>query len=237
MTNTTTRSILIAGNGLNIEGLRQTLTGANFHVVSFERGGDAIEYIGENGLPYLMLVNLELPDMDGIELCEEFYDTTGLPIIAVSDNLTSERATSALHYADDFVGTHVSVEELAMRVRRILSRINDFSYASGPKIPIYDWLVLDPVQREVNVQGKVYKLTPIENALLNMLIKHKGDVVDADTLIERIWHSDPTLSDRNVLRVHIHRLRQKLEADPTLPRVIMTERGIGYSFADLQQHV
>ena len=234
MNNSTPRNILIAGNGFNIDGLRQTLNGANFQIVSVPRGGDAIEYIGEHGLPYLMLVNLELPDMDGIELCEEFYDTTGLPIIAVSNQLTPERATSALHYADDFVSTRVSAEELAMRVRRILSRINDFSYASGPKVPIYDWLVIDPVQREVDVQGKTYKLTPIENALLNVLIKHKGDVVDADTLIERVWRSEPTVSDRNVLRVHIHRLRQKLEADPTLPRVIMTERGIGYSFADLQ---
>ena len=80
------------------------------------------------------------------------------------------------------------------------------------------------------MHGETKKLTPIENALLHVLLKHRGKVVDADTLIERVWRSDPTVSDRNVLRVHIHRLRQKLEGEDSISPIIVTERGVGYAF-------
>ncbi|NDJ36741.1 MAG: response regulator transcription factor [Chloroflexi bacterium] len=228
------KKIIVVGSPFDVDELRAELDETGFEVVHLEGGVAAREYTDEQGLPHLLIVALELPDMDGLELCELLYDIAGLPIIAIDNNPDSPRAVEALQYADDFLRGQIDVEEVAMRIRRILSRINNFSYASGPKLHIYDWLVIDPVQREIAVQGKRHKLTPIENALLHVLIKHKGDVVDADTLIERVWRSDPTVNDRNVLRVHIHRLRQKLEDDPTVPRVILTERGIGYSFADLE---
>ena len=82
------------------------------------------------------------------------------------------------------------------------------------------------------MHGETRKLTPTENALLSVLLVHRGKIIDADTLIERVWWLAPSVKDRNALRVHIHRLRNKLEADPDNPEMIMTERGIGYSFTE-----
>lgn len=230
-----TRKVVVVGTPVDPTKLEVELQNYGYKIVKLDHSTHTKEYIHANGLPHLMVVDVDKPEVDGLSLCRELYDRAGLPIITVSHSPTRSLATHALTYADDYVCGDISAEELAMRIRRILSRINDFSYASGPKLKIYEWLTVDPVQREVQVKNDIYKLTPIENSLLHVLIKHKGDVVDADTLIERVWHSDPSVSDRNVLRVHIHRLRQKLEADPNLPRVILTERGIGYSFADLER--
>jgi DNA-binding response OmpR family regulator len=119
-----------------------------------------------------------------------------------------------------------------MRIRRVLSRMDNFSYAAGPLLQICDSLKVNYVQQQVVVGEDERHLTPTENALLQVLIKHRGHVVDADTLIERVWRTGVSIQDRNSLRVHMHRLRQKLEREPDDPGLIQTERGIGYVFTD-----
>ncbi len=227
------RTVLIVGASSNIQNYHKVFTEAGFIVDHAVDGSNAERYFEVNGLPHIMIVDVDLPDTTGVEFCEGLHDLSGLPIIIVSidDNPEDEvTAVQALKYADDFIQAPFTTDELVMRVRRILSRINNFSYASGPKIEINDWLVIDPVHRQINVRGETKKLTPIENALLHVLLKHKGNVVDADTLIERVWRADPSVSDRNVLRVHIHRLRQKLEGESDVTPIIVTERGVGYAF-------
>ena len=172
--------------------------------------------------------------MDGLQLCQEMSDKAGLPIVTISaDGDSTALAVEALQYADDYIRrAHAAPEEIAMRIRRILSRIENYSYAKGPEIQIYDWLSVDHMNRQVTVRGEVRKLTPTENALLHVLLSHRGKVVDADTLIERVWRLDPSIKDKNALRVHIHRLRSKIEDDPDAPQIIRTERGTGYSLAN-----
>ncbi len=229
------RRVLVVSNNqdMDIQRLTERLEAAEFTVFHVSDASSARQHIRDHGVPHLMVVDLRLPDAEGLKLCQEMYDAAGLPIITISsDDDSWERAIEALHHSDDFVRRTIAPEEIVMRVRRILSRINDFSYAKGPEIQIFDWLAIDQVNRVVTVRGETRKLTPTENALLGALLSHRGKVVDADTLIDRVWKLDPKVKDRNALRVHIHRLRSKLEDDPDDPRIILTERGIGYRFAE-----
>ncbi len=218
---------------MEVQGLSDELMGAGFEVVRVDDALAARRHIERTGLPHLLIVDMRLPRLEGLKLCQELYDAAGLPIITLSGHSdTAEAAVEALQYADDFIRRPFSPVEATVRVRRILSRIDNFAYASGPEIRIHDNLSLDQVNRQIKLRGEVRKLTPTENALLSVLLTHRGKIVDADTLIERVWRLDPTIKDRNALRVHIHRLRNKIEDDPDHPHLILTERGIGYSFAE-----
>lgn len=234
MTNPRRVLIVTGAEDLNVPQLSKELETAGFDVSCTEDGRAARQHIERNGLPHLMIVDLHLPDMEGVRLCQEMADKAGLPILTVSSDVEgSSNAVEALRYADDYVRrSYADPEEITMRVRRILSRIENYSYAKGPEIAIYDWLSVDHVNRQVTVHGEVRKLTPTENALLHVLLSHRGKVVDAEILIERVWRLDPSIKDKNALRVHIHRLRNKIEDDPDNPRIIRTERGTGYSFAE-----
>lgn len=190
----------------------------------------ARRWIEQQGIPHLLMVDVS--SQDSTEFVQEMMETLGLPIITIGRrNATTKEAVEALQYADDFIRReYTDSREIALRSRRVLSRMPNFNYATGPEIRITDWLTVDHLNRQVKYRGEVRKLTPTENALLNTLLNHRGTTVDADRLIEVVWRLDPSIKDRNALRVHVHRLRNKLEEYPDNPAFIMTERGIGYSF-------
>lgn len=210
--------------------LLRYLTMAGYDVALFDHPDDAAEQIKRNGLPHLLLVHVGVCDGRGMALCEEVQALADLPIIILDHKESPGRAVQALRYADDYVRLPVDPQELVMRVRRILSRITDYSYATGSRVRVCDRLTVDYAQRCVIVDGRERQLTPTENMLLHVLLKHRGSVVETDTLIARVWRAGAELEDRNALRVHVHRLRNKLESDPTNPSMIQTERGIGYVF-------
>lgn len=222
--------VITNSNDIQFEALSSELLTSDYEIQALASAEAAREHVETNGLPHLMVIDLRL---DGTsDLARDMYEAAGMPIITVAPNGGADAAVEALRYADDFVRQeYASAPELAMRIRRVLSRIQNFSYATGPEIKISDWLSVDHINRQVTVHGETRKLTPTENALLNVLLTHRGAIVDADTLIERVWRLDPSIKDRNALRVHIHRLRNKIENDPDQPQFILTERGIGYIFA------
>lgn len=227
------RRVLIVSNATNldIEALSAELLTSDYEVQGLTSVQETRDHIEKQGFPHLMVIDLRLEGAN--DLAHDMYEAAGMPIITVAPNAGADAAVEALRYADDFVRQeYASAPELAMRIRRVLSRIQNFSYATGPEIKISDWLSVDHINRQVTVHGETRKLTPTENALLNVLLTHRGEIVDADTLIERVWRLDPSIKDRNALRVHIHRLRNKIENDPDQPEFILTERGIGYSFSE-----
>jgi DNA-binding response OmpR family regulator len=229
----TPKRLLVVGDSTILHDVRDELFSRGFEVTYCPGGEAALRHTQQHGLPYLMVVNLDLPDfnVNGLELCKRMRELADLPIITVvnRDADTPGRALKALDYADDYVRKPVDPHELLKRIVGILSRVNNYSYAKGPEVVICDCLSIDYVNRCVTVDGDRRDLTPTENALLQVLIKHMGKVVATDTLVDRVWRDGVSISDRNALRVHMHRLRAKLkrksDEDDDL---IVTERGVGY---------
>ena len=222
--------LIIVGHMNKDSALPQALKHAGYMVTKLLGGSQTLNHIAQNGLPHLFLIYMDLPDMSGTALCKKLQAYADPPIIVIAPQNHREKAASVLQHADDFVRMPADPDELVMRVRRIMSRIDNFSYASGPLVEICDGLTVNYQKRSIIVNGEIKQLTPTESTLLHVLIKHWGKVVNAETLIERTWRTGISISDRNALRVHMHRLRNKLEDDPQSPSFIHTEHGIGYIF-------
>lgn len=224
------KHLLVVGEEPAVRDLVDRLFAEGFEVAFCTDATATWRHIQQHGLPHLLIVGVELPGVDGLALCQQLQALADLPIIVLSRQDKPGLAAKALQYADDYIRQPVAPDELVMRIRRVLSRITNFSYAAGPRIEICENLTLDPLRRRVIVDGEERQLTPTENVLLQVLLKHWGRVVETDTLIERVWRTGISIQDRNSLRVHMHRLRQKLEPKPDSPSLILTERGQGYVF-------
>lgn len=192
-------------------------------------GKHALEIIDRRGLPHLAIVDIHMPAMGGFEFCEIVHQYADLPVIlltAVDDEDTIVRGIR--YFAEDYVTKPFSPRQLAARVERVLHRIGSFDYALEPKVKIDDFLEVDLAHQEVRVDDKVVKLTPIENKILYILISNAPRVVTTRFLLDRVWPQESVLED--VLRVHMHRLREKIEKHSGSRRYILTERGLGYRF-------
>lgn len=192
-------------------------------------GKNALEIIDRRGLPHLAIVDIHMPGMDGFEFCEIVQQYADLPIIfltAVDDEETIIRGIK--YFAEDYVTKPFSPRQLAARVERILHRISDFSYAEGSKVRIDAVLDIDLAHQLAMVDGEPVKLTPIENKILHILMRNAPRVVTIRSLLERTWPQEEVAED--ALRVHMHRLRNKIEKNSNSIKYIITERGTGYRF-------
>jgi DNA-binding response OmpR family regulator len=130
--------------------------------------------------------------------------------------------------AEDYIIKPFSPRELLARVQRLLRRIGDFAYTLDPVVQVDDRLAVDFAHQQVTVEGRSVALTPTETKLLYILMRNAGRTVTTDFLLRRLWPLEGVFED--TLRVHIHRLRQKIETNPNQPHYIATERGMGYRF-------
>lgn len=206
------------------------LHSAGYEGTSVSDARSALEFIGREGPPHLIVTNIgiESPDLDGMALARMMAER-GVPMILTTADDSLDTALESLAIADDFVRMPYEAAELVARVRRVLSRIVDFSYATKPVIQLDERLGFDFANNLLLVEGEEVSLTPIESRLLHTLMQYRGRVVDNRTLIMRVWSSSDIYED--TLRVHIHRLRHKLEAETGAPKYIVTERGVGYLFS------
>jgi DNA-binding response OmpR family regulator len=225
------RQVLVVAGEESASALQEDLLNAGFDVATANDVQSARQHIERNGMPHLLIVELKEPEEEGLSLCQDLYDVAGLPIITITDDDSTDLAVRALKYADDHIRRRYADDELVVRARRVLSRIQDFSYADRPALEVFDWFLYDNTKNEITIKGQTKKLTPTENSILRILLKYKGKVIDTATLIERVWQADPTEGSENALRVHIHRLRHKIERNPPAPRVIFTARGEGYTLS------
>jgi DNA-binding response OmpR family regulator len=188
-----------------------------------------LRHIRDFGLPHLALIDLGLPSMHGFELSKKLKALGDVPIIFVSNQDEIDTVVKGLSsFADDYVTKPFDMRELIARTYRVLSRIHDFGYAQSPVIAVDDWLSVDFGNSRVRAGSQSVMLTPTEAELLHILIRNGGNVVPSGTLIARVWPLEQIYED--TLRVHIHRLRRKLERDYRHPQYIQTERGVGYRF-------
>ncbi|MEO0560571.1 MAG: response regulator transcription factor [Chloroflexota bacterium] len=222
--------ILLIEDDPNISKLITDYMGRHdYDVIAMEDGPEAIEYVKEEGLPHLALIDLALPTTHGFEVATQLKSMADVPIIFVTSTSDTETIVQGLRkYAEDFIVKPFELRELEARVEVVLSRMPSLDYANEPVIHVDDNLSVDFAHNRLTVNGKSHGLTPTESILLHVLLRNAGRVVENRMLIARVWPSEDVYED--TLRVHMHRLRRKLEADSHHPHYIRTERGVGYMF-------
>jgi DNA-binding response OmpR family regulator len=200
-----------------------------FDVTAVNDGPEALEYIRERGLPHIALVDLALPTMHGFELSSKLKAMADVPIIFVTSTSDTDTIVQGLRrYAEDFIVKPFELRELEARVQAVLARMPSLDYASEPTVKVDEHLQIDFAHNRLVIGSKTHTLTPTESILLHVLLRNAGRVVENRMLIARVWPSEDVFED--TLRVHMHRLRRKLESDSHHPHYIRTERGIGYMF-------
>lgn len=208
--------------------LRSSLCDSGFEVIESEtlRGG-----LVDTGTrkPDLVILDLGLPDGDGIDFIREVRAWSNLPIVVLSAREAERDKICALDAgADDYLTKPFSTGELLARVRAALRRSTSATLDVGSTIQ-FGTVEVDLTRRQVRVNGENVHLTPIEYRLLTTLLAHEGKVLTHRNLLREVW--GPAYVEHNhYLRIYMVHLRQKLEADPTRPRHLLTETGVGYRF-------
>jgi two-component system alkaline phosphatase synthesis response regulator PhoP len=211
-----------------------------------ERDGYKVDvaYDGNEGLrqahelhPDLIVLDLMLPGVDGLEVCRILRTESDVPIIMLTARTTEDDKLTGLGLgADDYVTKPFSPRELAARVRTVLRRLPDQALLRGPvEIQAGD-LVMNFQKHEASLVGRSLRLTPIEFKLLGVLVKEPGRTFSRAQLIEKVLGYDFDGFDRTI-DVHILNLRRKLESDPSHPRLITTVYGTGYRFSGVNVDV
>ncbi|MBN1680508.1 MAG: response regulator transcription factor [Anaerolineae bacterium] len=212
--------------------LRDLFEAEGYDVETFIDAPPMLRYVQKHGLPHLALIDLKLPAMHGFELSEQLKSMGDVPIVFITSNDQVETVVHGLmRYADDYVIKPIEGRELVARVYRVLSRMLDFNYTKTPVIVIDDYLSVDFGSRSVTLGDRSVSLTPTEMNLLHILMRNAGRVVASETLIARVWPNDVVYED--TLRVHMHRLRRKIEPESRRSIYIRTERGVGYRFKEI----
>jgi two-component system KDP operon response regulator KdpE len=175
--------------------------------------------------PDLIILDLGLPDMEGIDVLRRLREWTQVPVIILSVRDREDEKVAALDFgADDYVTKPFGIGELLARMRVALRK----SVQQTPE-PVYkvDGLEVDLEYRRVFAQGKEVQLTPTEYDLLRLLVSHAGKVLTHNQILRQIW-GPAYMEQPHLLRVNISNLRRKIEPEPTRPRYILTELGVGY---------
>lgn len=222
--------ILLVEDDANINKLiNDYMTAHGFDISGFSDGPDALDFVQKRGLPHIALIDLTLPTMHGFDLSSRLKSMADVPIIFITATSDTDTVVQGLKkYAEDFVVKPFELRELEARIQVVLARMPSLDYANEPILRIDENLSIDFAHNRIVVNGKFYNLTPTESKLLSILLKRAGQVVENRMLIARVWPAEEVYED--TLRVHMHRLRRKLESDSHHPHYIRTERGIGYMF-------
>jgi two-component system KDP operon response regulator KdpE len=209
--------------------MRATLTSSGHQVDEARTGEEALEKFREF-LPDLVLLDLNMPGMGGVEACKSIRAGSDVPIIILTVRNTEKEKVEALDAgADDYVSKPFGMQELLARIRAALRRAPS-SAESGPQGFVSEDLEIDFASRRVRVHDKNVRLTPKEFELLRHLVAHGGKPVPHRELLQAVWGPDYG-DETDYLRVFINHLRKKIEPNPAHPKYILTEPWVGYRFA------
>ena len=219
--------ILVVDDEPQIRRVMRTALAAQGYCVSEAKSGEeALDRVREER-PDLILLDVNMPGMDGLEACREIRGSSDVPIVMLTVRNAERDKVSALDAgADDYVVKPFGIEELLARIRAALRRAAPAE--AMPKF-ISPELSVDFESRQVRVRGKEVRLTPKEFELLRFLISNRGKAVTHRKLLQTVW--GPDYGDEiEYLRVFLNQLRKKIERDPRNPRYLITEPWIGYRF-------
>ncbi|HUS16181.1 MAG TPA: response regulator transcription factor [Chloroflexia bacterium] len=208
-----------------------------YHVIEAADGDAALVAVREQ-MPDLVLLDVMLPGSDGFAVLKRIREISTVPVIMLTVQAGEADKVRGLESgADDYVAKPFSHRELLSRIKALLRRAE--MPASGPAatlVQVDDRLAIDFDTREVIVDGTRIKLRPTEYRLLYHLVRNAGRLLNHETLLTRVWGRE-YLDDTQLLRLYVTYLRQKIEPDPSNPRYILNERGLGYRFVDLDARV
>jgi DNA-binding response OmpR family regulator len=224
------RILIVDDDAMAREILKRILEHAGYEVMTAGSGPEALRKLHE-GIPHLVVVDLMMPEMDGFELCRRIKSHLDVPIVILSAVAAIESKVEGLQmYAEDYIVKPFEKEELVARVQRVLRRYGESAGVEQPEVVIDQELQINFVQHWARVKGQQVTLTPTESKLLFLLVRNAGRVVTNETLLAKAWAGDEEAYEEG-LRVHISRLRSKIESNPSKPVYIQTKRGVGYRFS------
>jgi two-component system, OmpR family, KDP operon response regulator KdpE len=210
--------------------IRATLTSQHYRVHEATTGAEGLVEAGTRQ-PDVMIVDLGLPDMDGLTLITRLREWSQVPIIVVSARGQEADKVAALDAgADDYLSKPFGTNELLARIRVALRHTARTANDTATSVFRQGGLEVDLGRRRVTVEGKETHLTPIEYRLLTTLVKHAGKVLTRQQLLNEVW-GKPYEAQAHYLHVYMGHLRRKIEADPAQPRYLLTEPGVGYRLA------
>ncbi|HBH03212.1 MAG TPA: DNA-binding response regulator [Candidatus Rokubacteria bacterium] len=210
--------------------LRATLTGQGYRLFEATTGTDGLVEVGSRQ-PDVVILDLGLPDMDGLEVIRRLREWSAVPIVVLSARGQEGDKVQALDAgADDYVSKPFGAGELLARLRVALRHTAGATHEDGEATFAVGDLRVDLLRRHVSLGGAEVHLTPIEYKLLTTLVRHAGRVVTHQQLLREVW--GPVHTDQaHYVRVYMAHLRHKLEAEPARPRYLLTEPGVGYRLA------
>jgi two-component system KDP operon response regulator KdpE len=213
----------------------QVLTHHGFEVLRASSGPEALRIIFEKK-PDLVLLDVVMPGVDGWQTCSRIREVSDIPIIMLTGKRnTEEDIVRGLDYgADEYLSKPLGNRELVARVRAALRRAERPSHPDRKAKTLFsnDYLTIDVMERRVTVNGERLKLTPREFRLLALLVENADRVLSHQQVLENVWGWE-YIDDVDYVRIYISHLRQKIEPDPSQPKYILTEPGVGYYFQKL----
>ncbi|RSS81727.1 response regulator [Streptomyces sp. WAC06614] len=226
-----TRVLVVEDDPQLVRALKINLQARKFEVEEASDGGSALRLAAARK-PDVIVLDLGLPDMDGVDVIKNVRAWSRVPILVLSARHTSEDKIRALDAgADDYVTKPFSMDELLARLRAAARRQDAPAVSQADEVAVVttDEFTVDLVARKVRRGERTVRLTPTEWHLLEILITNPGRLITQARLLLEVW--GPTYGENtNYLRVYMAQLRRKLEADPSHPRYLITEPGMGYRF-------
>ncbi|WDM24097.1 response regulator transcription factor [Paenibacillus polymyxa] len=205
------------------------LENEGYRLLMARDGLEALEQVSRESID-VMVLDVMMPNMDGVEACMKIRETEHFPIIMLSaKGQDMDKITGLSVGADDYVTKPFSPLELVARIKSQLRRVRKYTHSS-PVLEheiILDELSINSATHEVTLAGESIKLTPREFAIVELLARNRGQVLSMEQIYEKVW-KEQYLESNNTLMVHVRKIREKIEADPRKPKYLKTVWGIGY---------
>ncbi len=225
------RILIVDDEPLIVKGLKYSLEQDGYETESAQDGEEAVAkfFAGQYDL---VLLDVMLPKMDGMDVCQRIREKSNVPIIMLTAKGEDMDKILGLEYgADDYMTKPFNILEVKARIKAIVRRTSMMQKDSGQQLISVRDMQLNLNNRSVTIAGKEVNLTAKEFDLLQLFASHRGKVFSREELLETIWKYD-YLGDLRTVDVHIRRLREKIERVPSQPEYIFTKWGVGYYFTD-----
>ena len=225
------RILLVDDEPLIIKGLRFTLEQEGYEILTAADGEEALEVFHSEPVD-LVLLDVMLPKLDGIQVCQRIRETSNVPILMLTAKGEDMDKILGLEYgADDYMTKPFNILEVKARIKTVLRRVSQPVTNEEKKIIRVHDMEVNIVNRSVTLGGKDVRLTAKEFDLLQLFITNRGKVFSRETMLETVWKYD-YMGDARTVDVHIRRLREKIERNTAQPEFIFTKWGVGYYFTD-----